>query len=275
MSKNRGWEIFAISGLCIVLLVLYIIMTRGSFTLRMAWVLAAILILAVVAVFTQIKRGRLRQKQMVSLTEEYKTVLTNLYAMTEASTVSKRAKQDTREMLLEIFSLAAEQGRPVKDVVGEDMSAYLDQFLTEQGKNLNSIYVMSYTMMIFVFFLFAMKIYKVLKLGEFTSEALAAAPLDRGIVGMYAVVAFVFLPLLLWVKQKAARERWDGNKQMLVALPLIIPLGLVILLMSSHKYPNLQIWLDRPVPLFASWSKIFLGLVVLGFSVLLMRYSQK
>jgi DNA-binding ferritin-like protein (Dps family)/uncharacterized membrane protein YidH (DUF202 family) len=241
----------------------------------MAWVSIAIVILAVAAVLTQIRRDSLRQKQMANLAEEYRTVLTDLYAMTEASTISKRAKQDTRDMLLEIFCLAAEQGRPVKDVVGEDMSGYLDQFLTEQGKSLNSIYIISYTMMIFVFFLFAMKIYKVLKLGGLNSETLAAAPLDRGIVGMYAVVAFVFFPLLLWIKQKAARERWEGNKQLLLALPIIIPLGIVTLLMSSHKYPTLQIWLDRPVPLFDSWFKIFLGLVVLGFSVALMRHSQK
>lgn len=275
MSKNRGWEIFAISGLCIALLVLYIVLTRGSFTLRMAWVSIAIVILAVAAVLIQVRKSGLRQKQLSSLSEEYRAVLIDLYAMIEASTVSGRAKQDTRDMLLEIFSLAAEQERPVKDIVGEDMSTYLDQFLTEQGKNWNPVYIMSYTMMIFVIFLFAMKVYKVLKLGGLNSETLAAAPLDRGIVGMYAVVAFVFFPLLLWMKQKAARERWDGNKQLLVALPIIIPLGIVTLLMSSHKYPTLQNWLDRPVPLFDSWFKIFLGLVVLGFSVALMRHSQK
>lgn len=275
MSKNRGWEIFAISGLCIALLVLYIVLTRGSFTLRMAWVSIAIVILAVAAVLIQVRKSGLRQKQLSSLSEEYRAVLIDLYAMIEASTVSGRAKQDTRDMLLEIFSLAAEQERPVKDIVGEDMSTYLDQFLTEQGKNWNPVYIMSYTMMIFVIFLFAMKAYKVLKLGGLNSETLAAAPLDWGIVGMYAVVAFVFFPLLLWMKQKAARERWDGNKQLLVALPIIIPLGIVTLLMSSHKYPTLQNWLDRPVPLFDSWFKIFLGLVVLGFSVALMRHSQK
>ncbi len=275
MSNKRGWEIFAISGLCVLLLVLYIILTRGSFTAGMAWVSAAIVILAVAAVFIQIRRGGLRQKQLSKLSDEYRSVLIDLYAMIEVSNISKRAKQDTRDMLLEIFSLAAEQERPVKDVVGEDMSAYLDQFLNEQGKNWNPAYVMSYTMMIFVIYLFAIKLYKVLKLGGITNETLAATPLERGIVGMYAVVAFVFFPLLLWMKQKAARERWNEKKQLLVALPLLIPVGMVALLMSSHKYPQLRVWIDRPIPLLDSWFKIFLGLVVFGFSVVLMRHSQK
>lgn len=275
MSRNRGWEIYAISGLCVSLLVLYIIVTRGSFTLRMAGVSAAIVILAVAAVLIQVRKGSLRQKQLSSLSEEYRAVLIDLYAMIEVSTVSGRAKQDTRDMLLEIFSMAAEQGRPVKDVVGEDMSAYLDQFLAEQGKTWNPVYVISYTMVLFVIYLFAIKVLIVLKLGGFTSETLSAAPLDVGIVGMYAVVAFVFFPLLLWMKQKAARERWEGNRQMLVALPLLLPLGLAVLLMNSHKYIQMQLWLDRPVPLLDSWFKVVLGLVVLGFSVALMRHSQK
>jgi DNA-binding ferritin-like protein (Dps family) len=241
----------------------------------MAGVSAAIVILAVAAVLIQVRKGSLRQKQLSSLSEEYRAVLIDLYAMIEVSTVSGRAKQDTRDMLLEIFSMAAEQGRPVKDVVGEDMSAYLDQFLAEQGKTWNPVYVISYTMVLFVIYLFAIKVLIVLKLGGFTSETLSAAPLDVGIVGMYAVVAFVFFPLLLWMKQKAARERWEGNRQMLVALPLLLPLGLAVLLMNSHKYIQMQLWLDRPVPLLDSWFKVVLGLVVLGFSVALMRHSQK
>jgi DNA-binding ferritin-like protein (Dps family) len=262
-------------GVSILLIVLAVlIITLGPQMNSGLWGLYSIIILlsigASIVIYTKIRRT---ERRISSLPSEYVKVYVDAQELIGLSSMNRIMKKEIAAMILEIFEHASQENRDVDEVIDGNLDEYMEEFLNASGGEPTALYWFSYSSLLFTGYLLFIKLYKVIRLGGFNLNGFETETLDLGITITYAIISFVFFPLLMITLKKVAKEQWTGIKSMMALLPFIIPVGLLVLLMNGNE--TFREFVDQPFPIFNSIYTFILGIVVfIGFGFL-MKYAQK
>lgn len=276
MNNSGRMKLYMSIGLAVLLVVQIIIFfflkpgTLGG----VAIIFGIIILMAVIAVYFNYNSVKQAEKRVEYLPEDYRTFYIDATEAINLSSMKRRYKRDTRHMILEILEHASADGRSLEEVVGNDRDSYISAFITASGGSLTPLYLFGYSLASFVLYLLFMKAYKVFRDGGNPLDNLATETLDVGIVLTYALIGFIFLPWLLIVMQKAAKNQWSGLKRLLIILPLSIPLGLMMMLIFVDS-PALRTFLDQPLPLLSNPWQLLLGILVGVLSLVIISYARK
>ncbi|GMQ56347.1 hypothetical protein AN1V17_07400 [Vallitalea sediminicola] len=276
MTNNSRNKIFITVGFTILLVIqmLIFLSVKGFESASLMVLFIAIILLAFIAIGISTIDLKQTKERVKNLPEEYKKVYLDANEIITMSTMTKGQKRDTMVMVLEIFEHAAIEKRDVYEVIGNDLRVYLDEFIEVSGGRTTPLHLIGYSTFSFVAYLVAMKLYLLSKNSEWSLEGLKANPLNLGIIVVYAVIAYVFMPLNLIIMQKAANEQWIGIKRGLILIPFVIPIGLIAAMMLIRD-PHIKAIVDMDVPIFTSVISVFIGAVVLFISFLLMKIGRK
>ena len=271
-GKYRLFMSIGVSMLLILLAVL--IIALGPQMNSGLWIIYSIIVLISIAasimIYTKIK---LTEKRISNLPSEYVKVYEDAQELIGLSSMNQTMKKETSDMILEIFEHASQENRDVNEVIGDNLNEYMEEFLSASGGEPSILYWFSYSSLLFTGYLLFIKLYKVIRSGGFNMNGFETETLDLGITITYAIISFVFFPLLMITLKKAAKEHWKGIKSMVTLLPFIIPVGLLVLLMNGNE--AFRAFVDQPFPIFNSIYTFMIGIVVfIGFGFL-MKYAQK
>lgn len=275
MMKYGKYRLFMSIGVSILLILLaMLIITLGPRMNSGLWFLYSMIVLlsigASIFIYSKIRRT---EKRINRLPGEFVKVYVDAQELIGLSSMNQTMKNETSAMILEIFEHASQENRDVDEVIGGDLDEYLEEFLKASGGEPSALYWFSYSSLLFTGYLLFIKLYKVIRAGGFNMNGFETEPLDLGITITYAIISFVFFPLLMITLKKAARKQWKGIKSVLTLLPFIIPVTLLALLMNGNE--TLREFIDQPFPIFNNIYTFILGIVVfIGFGFL-MKYAQK
>ncbi len=275
MNSGR-MKLYFSGGLALVLLVQVVLFIWFSESLQtgLSLVLSIMVVLALVAVYANYRSVKRTEEKAKSLSKDYRDFFVNAGEAIGSSSMKRGDKRDTMDLILEILLHAHEDGRGLEDVVGSDPSGYINNFIEASGGRLTPLYLIGLSTTSFFLYLLMIKAYKVFRDGNGTFDSIGIETLDVGIVATYFIIAFVFLPWLLLMLQKASKEQWSGLKRLIVVLPLSIPLALMAILIFVENKTLRQL-MDRPLPIMENiWLIIISGLLALG-GIVLIKYSRK
>jgi DNA-binding ferritin-like protein (Dps family) len=237
-------------------------------------ILSAILLLSLVATFIAYISLKKTRTKLSSLPKSYQDVYIDANELTGLSTTTLRNKKEISDLILEIFEHAYLEGRKVEDVISPNLRTFMDGFIDSVGAKTTWLYLVSYSTFVYTIYLLFMKLYVVLRHGQLDMATIQTETLDFGILVLYGIIAYVFLPWILLSMQHAAKHRLTGIKQLQVALPFLISVGLVITLILIKDSKTIAI-LDKPIPLLTTPLSIILLFVVCLGSLVLMGYVKK
>lgn len=275
MMKYGKYRLFMSIGLTILLILsAVLIITLGPQMNSGLWYLYSLIVLlsigASIFIFTKVKRT---EKRINRLPAEYVKMYMDAQELIGLSSMNQTMKKETSAMILEIFEHASQENRNVYEVIGGNLDEYMKEFLKASGGEPTVLYWFSYSSLLFTGYLLFIKLYKVIRVGGFNLSSFETETLDLGVTITYAIISFVFFPLLMITLKKAAKEQWNGLKSILTLVPFIIPVGLLALLMNGNE--TFHEFVDQPFPIFSNIYTFILGIVVfIGFGFL-MKYAQK
>jgi len=276
MSYKGKNKLFILMGLTILLIVQAILFTifvpNQSFSIIM--MTSIIIIIAIIAIFLSYISLKKINQRLVNLPEAYKKTYINANEMVGTSSMKPAQKKEVMNMILEIFEDANYANRSIEDVIDNDLESYMMGFIEASGGSYSPLYLMSYCAFLYMIYLLMIKIYKVLRPGNFTWDLLKSESLDVGIILVYAIIAFVFFPWILILINKAAKEQWRGIKRLIIVIPLIIPFGILgVLLKVNH--PKFVAFIDQPIQLFSNIYSLGIGFILTLLFFLLMKFAQR
>lgn len=274
--NNSRNKVFIMIGFTILLVVqmLIFLSAKGFESASLMVMFIAIVFLAVIAIVISLNESNKTKGRVKNLPEEYKKIYLDANEIITMSTMPKGQKRDTMVMVLEIFEHAAIEKRNVNEVIGNDLRGYLDGFIEVSGGRTTPLYIIGYATYSFVAYLFAMKLYLLSRNSEWSLEGLKTNTFNLGIVVVYAIIAYIFMPLCLIIMQKAANEQWVGFKRGLILIPFVIPIWLIATMMLIRD-PSMLAIIEMKVPIFTSVLSIFIGAVIMFGSFILMKFARK
>lgn len=225
-----------------------------------------IMVMAVIAVYANYMQLKRIEKRVAELPKDYRDFYVDANEAVGISSMSRGNKKNIMAMILEILEHSYLDGKPLSDVVGDNQGDYIKGFIRASGGSMSLLYLFGYGLCNFMIYLFFMKVYMVVKAGGVSLEILRERTLDVGIVFAYAFIAFIFLPWLLMVMQKAAAENWSGGKRLWILVPFSIPLVIMSLLIFIEN-DSWRKFLDQPLPIFSSYGSIMVAILVFGCSL--------
>lgn len=188
-----------------------------------------IVLLGLVAVVMSYKSLKDTQSRVKDLSSKFKEAYIDANELVGMSTMPKADKKETMLMILEIFESADNDQRTVDDVTKGDFEAFMQGgFVVATGGKMSMTYIFAYSTMMYIAYILFMKLYKVVRPGGDFLYNIESEILDFGIIAVYGIIAFVFLPWVLWVMNKATRERWSGFKKVWVVVPFALPIILMM-----------------------------------------------
>jgi len=234
-----------------------------------------VIVVNILAIVMTMAKARKKRNSSIGLLEgDYLENYDICDEIVRLSNVQIRDKKAIMTMVLEIFAIAQEENKTIELVTGGNVETFINNFINEYGGKRSVFYNIYYGGMIYIMYLFFMKTYMFLKYNEFNLEGFMIAKLDLGIVVFYAIVAFVFFPLLMYAYKISAIKNYTGIKRGVILLPFIIPFGLVAYMILSHGSEYSQ-WRDIEVSVFGDAWSIMLGIILIIALPLLMKFEQK
>lgn len=271
VGRNRLFMSIVLSAILIVLMILFMIMNdRNSAVIFTMF--SIIVVLSLVAVAANYYGLKQVDKRVEALPKEYKLAFTDAKESIGLSAMSREMKMTAENAILEIFEHAALDKRHLQDVIQPDFETFVSAFIEEGNGQYSFKYLFSVSMVMFISYMYFMKLYKVLKV-NLTFESFRLETLDIGIVVSYALIAFIFLPWMMIVMKAGAMKQWQGPKRLLITLPFIIPVALLVLLIGFDSEGLRQI-LDQPVPMLNSLYKFIASLILLVGGLIVMRQNK-
>ncbi len=267
-GKNKFYILVTLTLLFIIQIIIYLSfnVTNPQITVVMI-LLVLIAFVGVLVSYMAIKRTGRRIKK---IPDSYKEVYYDIVEIVGISVMNMAQKRNTMNMVLEIFEHASLQNRDVNEVTGGNLEEFMSGFIEVSGGKLSTIYLVSYSTFLFVIYILFIKLYKVIKYGGLSLEAIEQQVLDRGIVLTYLIIAYIFFPWMLTTVKKAATEQWRGIKKALLLIPFLLPLSLVSVLIISDN-TTFREFLDSPMPILSSAFLVICALIISVVSFLVMR----
>lgn len=275
MSSIGKMKMFLTLGLTLILIVqvvmFLLLKPEASYALPFFYIIVGLALLALLMNYLNLKKV---EKRVKALPKDYKNFYVNANEVIAMSTMHRSQKKFTIDMILEILEHAHQDGRKLEDLVKNNPKGFIEGFVNASGGKLSYLYLLGYSTMIFVLYLFLLKGYNVFRNGDGRLADLATQPLDLGIVITYVLIAFVFFPWLLISLQKAAANQSTGLSRLKILLPLTLPIGLMAGLIVIRA-PWLRTFLDQPMPIMNNvWLILFWFVVGLG-GYALTRYVKR
>ncbi|MDC0559107.1 DUF1048 domain-containing protein [Candidatus Izimaplasma bacterium] len=270
-GKNKMWLMISFVVLLLILLVVFLIV--GGPLGSVMWIIFGIIIAnAVVVILISYLYSKKTGERIKGLSKPYQDTYILATNLVNVGITKNMERKEILAMILEIFEHADIAGRSVDEVIGNDINGYIQNFIEESKHKFNLLFVMTYSMFLYVCFLLFFKSYKVFRPGDFTIDKFKTETLDVGIVLMYTVISFVFYPLLMYVINQIAKNNLQGYKKLVIVIPASIPILLVGVLMFIRN-ESFRNFLDQPFVIFPNLFTFILG-IVLGVVILfLMKYS--
>lgn len=271
-GKNK---LYILIGLTIVLVIQGILfltyLPEARFSLLL--MISLIIIIALLSIALSYVSLKKINERIVNLPDPYKKTYINACEIIGTSSMKSAQKKEVSNMILEIFEEANYANRSIDEVIGNNLTAYMNGFLDASGGDHTPLYLFSFSSFLYVLYLLSMKLYVVLKPGDFTLELLKSETLDFGIIFVYAIIAYAFFPWMLVTIQKAAKEQWTGVKRIQVILPFLLPFGLIAA-MIFIDHPDFIAFIDQPVHIFSSIYSLGFGIILAIGLFILMKYAQ-
>lgn len=258
-SRNKLYLLIGLSVLLIGQAVLFLVLNPGLSTgIKLIFFVIALLALAVVAV--GVVAVRREGRKLAGLPDDFRAAYVAVGEETAVSSMSFRQKRETMDMILDLFVTAASNNRSLESVTGGDLGAFTRGFIRASAGRITPVHLLLTSSGYFIAFLLMMKLYKLIRAGDYSALGFRNSALDLGIIITYALISFIFLPWLMLSMKQAASGAWSGVRRVLILLPLMIPMGLMAALIFIEA-PGLRSFIDRPVLLFSSWPLLTLGVI--------------
>lgn len=274
MTKTGQYKLFmsiCLSILVTLITVILLVITKEKETI--AIVFSMVIILACLAIAVNYMSLVNLRNSVDMLPQDYKDTYVNAQEVIGLSSISNSKKKEINQMILEIFEHAAMDQRDINEVIAGDLKGFLQPFISQTGHQLSMSYLLLYSAFLYVVYLLFMKLYKVIRPG-FLLENFKTETLDFGITASYFLIAFVFFPWMIMSQRKAASEQWQGLKKLLLAIPFIIPIGLMFILIAI-RIPQFVAILDLNVPIFPSVYHFAVGICIASILFTLMLFVKK
>ena len=271
-GKSKIIMIVSLSVLLIAQMIIFLLTKKESST-AILMMFGFIVLLALVGVALSFYQLKVLKDRISLLPEAYKTVYIDAQESVNLSNLSKGMKQDIKAAILEIFEHSALDNRDVESVINGDLNKFIEPFISAGGGNFNGLYLYSYSTSLFIGYILFMKLYKIFKFG-FTVEAIEKSTLDLGIIISYAIIAFIFVPWLMYIMRKAAIERWSTVKRLWILCPIMLPIGLLFILIGIDN-EAFRGFLDTEIPLLDSPMKLAFASFVFAVSIFLVKLTRK
>lgn len=276
MNYQRNNKFFILIGLTLFLLITAIVLiainaeTRGALIIF----LPMIIIIVLVSVFISVLQMNKIKERIANLPENYKAVYLDANELLGAYGMLKGDKQEIMNMILEIFEHSSLEGRDVYEVVGKDISSFVEGFVAEAGKTYSLLGLFGYSTALFIGYLLLIKIYDVIRSGTISLQALQSKPFDLGVFVTYFIIAYVCVPWLILSIQRSTKYQWRGMKRIQIMIPVFIPISLFVGLILINA-PGLIKIIELPVNLFTNIWSSGIGILLLIGSLFLTRLQKK
>lgn len=259
------------AGIAVLLIALLTLLILSGFGLiYFSGIIFSILILnSVAVVILSMVYSKKRKLRIKDLPSDYQKTFVAAQEYIGLSTVRLRAKKETSDMILEILEHAAIENRSLENVIDCSLEQYLDKFLVESGNKNSFFYSMTFSFFLFIIYLLFLKLYKVIREGSFTDDT----QLDLGGIVSFAIISFVFFPLLMYLLRRSVKAQWSGPKKLIILIPFVIPFGIAAILIFVNNQ-ELSSFLDQPVDVFNNIYSFLLGIVLAIILVFVLRFIQ-
>lgn len=276
MNYKGRYKFYALIALNIIFLfqlVLFLVFA-DKLELRIMILLLFILLLCIIttiAVWLGIKRN---ENKISALPTSYKNTFVDANEIIGLSTLSRQNKHIISDMVLEILEEAHIENRSIEDVISPDLETFIDGFINSMGGQTSFMYLFGYSTFVYTIYLFFMKAYLVFRHGPTSWNSFSEHTLDLGIVVMYGIIAFIFMPWMIVVMQSTAKKQLTGIKKFQVVLPFLLPLLLVtsMILIDADWFTK---FMDTPFPILSTPLGIGIAILVSVGSFILMNYARK
>jgi len=236
------------------------------------YMFSIIIILALGAVAANYYGLNQLNKRIEALPEDFKLAFIDAKESIGLSAMSRDMKKSAESAILEILEHAALDKRDLDNVIRPDFETFMNGFIKEGKGQYTFKYLFSTSIVMFISYMYLMKLYKVLKV-SLTLDSFSMETLDVGIVFSYAIIAFIFLPWMMIAMKAGAMKQWKGPKRILIALPFILPVALLVLLIGFDSV-ELRLILDHPLPILNTPFKFLISLTLLVGAGLVMKESK-
>lgn len=271
-GKNKLVILTVLGIIFLLQVILYLILSTNIRWTELT-LLILILLIAVIGVIYSLKALRKTEKRVISLPQSYQEIYLRADEIIALSGMKRNQKKETMNYILEIFEDASINTRDVNEVIGSNLEQFVQGFIEVSGGVETVPYLLSYSTFLYVIYLLFMKLYMVVKGSGPIEDILRNETLDLGIILMYAIISYIFFPLMYVMVRRSARKGWTGLKRGLVAVPLVIPILLVVIMMFV-KNPQFRAFIDNPIHIFSSYFTVLLGILIVIISFILMKFLQ-
>lgn len=271
-GKNKLVILTVLGIIFLLQVILYLILSTNIRWTELT-LLILILLIAVIGVIYSLKALRKTEKRVISLPQSYQEIYLRADEIIALSGMKRNQKKETMNYILEIFEDAYINNRDVNEVIGSNLEQFVQGFIEVSGGVETVPYLLSYSTFLYVIYLLFMKLYMVVKGSGPIEDILRNETLDLGIILMYAIISYIFFPLMYVMVRRSARKGWTGLKRGLVAIPLVIPILLVVIMMFVKK-PQFRAFIDNPIHIFSSYFTVLLGILIVIISFILMKFLQ-
>lgn len=272
-GKNKLMVLICLTILQLVLIGVYIL-SSSQLNLGILLMFGILFLLALVATLLSYRAIKKTEQRIATIPDTYKKVYININELVGVSAMKADEKSTVMSMVLEIFEEASSEGRTVESVTGGNIEHFMTSFMEETKGALTLPYLLCFSGFLYFLYLLSMKLYMVVRNDGFTMVSLEQNTLNVGIALMYAIIAFVFLPLMMITVQTSATKQWTGIKKIIVALPLLIPVAVVAVFIIVDS-PEFITFVDKELPIMNSIPKLLLVIVITGVLFIAKGFVKK
>ncbi|MBN2796336.1 MAG: DUF1048 domain-containing protein [Clostridia bacterium] len=263
-----------------IIMVLLLIISTGSFFILipelnfgLAILFIAVILLGLLSLLIAYLGVKRNEEKIKNLPEPYKKSFINAQEAIYLSQMPRAMKKENLDMVLEIFEHAALAGRNVKEVTG-DFSVFIENFTKSSKHKMSVTYWFFYCTSFFLGYIIAMKLYEVIRLGSFTMDHFKSESIDVGILIVYALISYVFMPWLLIAMRKSAKAEWSNLKKLWLVLPFSVPFGLFAGLILMPKGAVSE-WMNQSVKWLDAIENFSMIVVAFMVSVYFMNFMKR
>ncbi len=199
----------------VVILTVILIATVGLYILAVinqpngnagpALAVAGIIVaLALAAVALALVARALRKKKLVLLKPEFQDVLELVMIQVASSNLGYLARRQLDDELVDLFAQASSDGRVPQQVIGDDVNEFADRIIAAYGSK-RSFWLLELSgIQYFAGYLLFVQGYEYLRDNEGYATYFQAR-MELTTIILYAVIAFLTIPLTLWLYQAGQR----------------------------------------------------------------------
>lgn len=119
--------------------------------------------------------------------------------------------KDFKEESVDIFEETSRNNRNVNEVIGFNLEQFVQEFIEVSGGVETIPYLLSYSTFLYAIYLLFIKLYMVVKASGPIEEIIKSETLDMGILIMYAVISYIFFPMMYILVRRSAKKGYKKS----------------------------------------------------------------